>query len=315
MISSQSTETIRGSSFADRPRISVVIPSTSGPECLEACLRALENQTVGGQLELIVADCGRPGVAEMVRRLFPRVTLLSSPERKPIPELRAIGMKHSHGAIVSVIEDHCVPEPHWYERILRAHETCYGAVGGAVENDREITRLVDWAVFFCEYARYMNPVPHGEVLEIPGINASYRREFLSIIADLLEDGRSWEPRLHARLRENGIKLYSDPSIIVYHKKNFALGYFLGQRFQYSRSFAGMRAADQPSWKRLLLAASCLLLPALLMARISGWVLTKHRHMTKFVLATPLLALFAVVWAWGEWIGYLFGPGESLLKVE
>jgi hypothetical protein len=33
------------------------------------------------------------------------------------------------------------------------------------------------------------------------------------------------------------------------------------------------------------------------------------------LSLPLLALFVATWGWGEAVGYLFGAGDSLAKVE
>src|SRR5579872_2836384 len=168
-----------------RPKLSVVVASVNGPAHLDECLRALENQTLKDQAEVIVTGCCGDGIAELVRRRRLNAKLLSFAERKTIPELRAIGMKNSEGAIIAVTEDHCLAEPHWYERILRAHQAHFGAIGGAVENHSSITRVIDWAVFFCEYSRYMNPVPSGEVADIPGNNATYRREFLQYIADML----------------------------------------------------------------------------------------------------------------------------------
>ncbi|MGH9685841.1 MAG: glycosyltransferase [Candidatus Acidiferrales bacterium] len=297
------------------PLISVVIPSTSGPKCLETCLRALEEQPIREQAEVIVVSCGRDGIAEMISRYFPRAKLLSISQRKTIPEMRAIGMKLSHGPIVSVIEDHCIPDAHWFENVLRAHKNWHGAVGGAVENDCSITRLVDWAAFFCEYSRFMNPVLRGEAREIPGNNASYPRKALSLMADLLDEGQSWDPILHARLREKGIPLYSDPSIVVYHKQELGLGKFLRQRFHYSRSFAGVRIARGSFLKRFLRAFSCVVLPPVLWARITTQILGKRRYLGKLVLTIPFITLFVVVWAWGEWVGYVFGPGASLSKVE
>ncbi len=295
--------------------ISVVIASVNGRACLDDCLRALENQTLKDQAEVIVADCCDDGVTALIRSQYPRVKLLSFRERKTIPELRAIGMKQARGTIVALTEDHCVAEPHWYERILRAHQTHYGAIGGAVENDPSIIRAVDWAVFFCEYSQYMNPIPAGEIADIPGNNLSYRREFLAHIGDMLDEGCFWETALNGRLRERGVKLYSDPSIVVYHKKVFGLGYFIRQRYHYARSYAGMRVA-RSSWpKRILCALSCPLLPVLLMARISRRVVSKRRHRDQWARALPLVALFTLVWAWGEFVGYLSGPGESLLRVE
>jgi glycosyltransferase involved in cell wall biosynthesis len=297
------------------PRISVVIASVNGAAHLDECLRALEGQTLKDHAEVIVADRCGAGIAETIRERNLNVKLLSFPQETAIPQLRALGMKHSQGAIIALTEDHCLAPPCWYERILRAHETRSGAIGGAVENDPSITRVVDWAVFFCEYGRYMNPVPDGEVAELPGNNVSYRREFLTHISDLLESGWAWEGDLHARLRERGVKLYSDPSIIVYHKKEFGLGYFLSQRYHYSRSYAGMRTQGTPIPKKLIRAALCSVLPPVLTMRIAGWLVGKKRHASMLLRTLPLILLFTVVWAWGELIGHLFGSGDSLSRVD
>jgi glycosyltransferase involved in cell wall biosynthesis len=297
------------------PKISVVIASVNGRGYLDDCLRALENQTLKDQAEVIVVDCCGDGVTAWIRRQYPSVKLLSFPERKTIPELRAIGMKQARGGIVALTEDHCLAEPHWYERILLAHQTHYGAIGGAVENDPSIKRAVDWAVFFCEYSPYMKPILAGEVPDIPGNNLSYRREFLAHLGDLLDDGRSWESSLNARLRQNGIRLYSDPSIVVYHKKVFGFRYFISQRYHYARSYAGLRVANSCLAKGILYALFCPLLPGLLVGRISRQVVSKRRHVDQWARALPFLALFTLVWAWGEFVGYLCGPGESLLQVE
>jgi glycosyltransferase involved in cell wall biosynthesis len=297
-----------------RPKISVVIASVNGAAHLDECLRALESQTLKDEAEVIVADRCGAGIGETIRERNLNLKLFNFPLETTIPQLRALGMKRSQGAIIALTEDHCLAPPCWYERILRAHETRSGAIGGAVENDPSITRVVDWAVFFCEYGRYMNPVPDGEVAELPGNNVSYRQEFLAHISDLLESGCAWEGDLHARLRERGVKLYSDPSIIVYHKKEFGLGYFLSQRYHYSRSYAGMRTQGAPIPKKLIRAAICFVLPPILALRITGWA-GKKRHASMLLRTLPLILLFTIVWAWGELVGHLFGPGDSLLRVE
>lgn len=298
-----------------RPEISVVVASVNGPVYLDECLAALENQTLKDHAEVIVAGCCGDGVVELVRRRRVNAKILSFAERKTIPELRAIGIKNSQGAIIAITEDHCLAEPHWYERILRAHETHFGAIGGAIENHNSITRVIDWAVFFCEYSRYMNPIPAGEVSDIPGNNVTYRREFLEYVGDMLNGGQFWESFLNARLRAKGIKLFLDPSIVVFHKKRFGLGYFINQRYHYSRSYTGMRTAGCSVSKRVLYAGFCPLLPILLVSRITSCVVRKKAHLGMFVRAFPLIVFFTVIWAWGEFVGYVFGPGESLLKVD
>jgi len=296
------------------PEISVVIASVNGPDYVDACLKSLRGQTFKGPAEVIVADCCGDGVTELIRRNYPEVTLLSFESRKTIPELRAIGMKNARGKIIALTEDHCVADPTWFEGMYRAHQTYHGAIGGAVENDPSIKGAVDWSVYFCEYSKYLNPVPTGEVSDIPGNNTSYRREFLDYLGGALETGL-WENFLNAKLQEHGVKLFSDPSIVVYHRKCFGFRYFLSQRYHYARSFAGMRTKGASLWRRLVFAAFSPLLPALLIGRIGWRVLTKRRHLGRFFQALPFLAVFTLSWAVGEFVGYLFGAGESLMKVE
>jgi hypothetical protein len=57
------------------------------------------------------------------------------------------------------------------------------------------------------------------------------------------------------------------------------------------------------------------LPALMLWRIAQQVIHKRRYRKEFLLALPLLGVFMVSYAAGEFAGYLFGSGASLLKVE
>jgi len=42
---------------------------------------------------------------------------------------------------------------------------------------------------------------------------------------------------------------------------------------------------------------------------------KRCHVGKFILSLPLLAPVLIVYVTGEFVGYLAGPGDALLKVE
>ena len=297
----------------DRPELSVVIASVNGAAYLDLCLAALARQRGNVRWEAVVADCRGPSTRELVARKYPDTRLLSFDERLPVPELRAIGIAHSRGELVAVTEDHCIPADDWFERIVAAHRAPYAAVGGSVEN-ASTERLVDWAVFLCEYSRYVNPVPRGVTDDIPGNNVAYKREALDRIQDLLDDGR-WEHFLHWRLRELGLELCSDPANVVYHRKSFTVPEFLEQRFHYGRSFAGMRVAGGPLRRRAMFAVGSPILPPLLLARIADRLFRRRRHRLIFLKALPLLTLFTLSWTAGEFIGYLAGPGDSLAKVE
>ena len=296
------------------PDVSVVIASVNGLPEIDECLSALERQQGGVDYEIIVANRCQNGTAEHIRRRFPRVRLLDFPEQLTIPELRATAMAQAKADIIVVTEDHCMAPENWLLEIMKAHKLGYMVVGGVIENGKT-DRIIDWSVFFCEYSSAMLPIAGGEVKNIPGNNAAYKRAAL----DLIDDGMKrnfWESFLHDELRKKGVKLVLVPSIVIKHKKEFGFFYFLSQRFHYSRSFAGMRRALLPPARRLYYLLASPALPFLMALRVTCHVLLeKKRFYKEFIFSLPFLSVFFISYAMGEFVGYLLGPGQSLKKVE
>lgn len=301
---------------AEEPLVSVVIACVNGlPTILEA-VEALTHQEGAVPWEVVVVDCCGEEVRSAIRARFPlpQVRIVAVDERLSIPKLRAMGMRVARGRMVAILEDHCNVAPGWCLAVERAHRAGVRALGGAVENG-STERLTDWAVFFCEYARFMLPMPEGRVDEITGNNSVYSRELLAALGPEVED-EVWEAFLHARMREMGVEFHCDPALCVSHKKEFGFAYFVSQRYHYSRSFAGTRLERAGVARRAVYAAGALVvLPPLLAWRMFATVRAKGRHMRELLLSAPLIGVFLVPWAWGEAVGALLGPGDSMTKVE
>ncbi len=298
-----------------KPVLSVVIASVNGWDVLGPTLDALDAQPDRPRMEIVVVDTVGGATREHLRSREPRVELIDADDhdRPGIPALRYRGVRRSRGGLVAILEDHGEVGPGWARALINAHQgTPWGAVGGAVENGRD--GLVNWAAFFCEYTPYMTPVVEGEHADLPGNNIAYKRPYLLRHAGELKNGR-WESWINDKLRADGVKLGSTNAAVVRHIKPFKLGHFLVQRFHFARSFAGMRRTDQSLLKRMIYGFGSLLLPAILMARVTRTALAKRRHLGRFVAAMPLIAVFFTVGAYGELMGYLFGPGSSLGRVE
>ena len=169
------------------------------------------------------------------------------------------------------------------------------------------------AVFFCEYAPYMLPVLEGEATDLPGNNIAYKRPHLMKHVRLLEEGH-WESWINDRLRATA-RLRSTNAAVARHIKKFRLGYFLSQRYHFARSYAGMRRAEQTWIKRIVYAIGSFALPVLLTVRVARTVFAKKRDRGRFIACLPLIFLFFTVGAIGESIGYAFGSGSSLERVE
>jgi len=302
-------------SSAKEPLVSVVIASVNGMPSLGECLEHLVNQDGGHAYEVFVVDrCGEALRAE-VRRRFPQpeIRVIAAPEGTSIPRLRAMGMAEARGTAIAILEDHCNVNPRWADTIARLVAKGCEAMGGPVENGA-VSRLTDWAVFFVEYAPFMPPIPKGEVPAIAGSSAVYRRAMLDRLGPVWKQ-EVWEHFLHRRMAEIGVKFVNDPGLEVEHKKEFGFAYFMSQRYHYSRSFAGMRLHGAPFLKRLGYAGATVLLPPLLLWRMARTVWAKGNRRGTFVKTSPLLGAFMLSYAWGEAVGALAGPGDSLARVE
>lgn len=297
--------------MSEAPRgLSVVVPSVNGWESLAECLAALEG--AGDTLEVLVPDRVGPQLQAEVARRFPAVRVLPAPAGTSIPDLRALGFEAATGQAIAVIEDHVIVPPGWAPAMLRALEG-REVVGGAVAN-AATESLVDRAAFLCEYSHLIPPLPAGEVPGLTGNNTVYRAETLRRFRATWRSGQ-WESALHAAMRQAGVRLVQEPGIVVGHRMHYTVGQYAGQRYLYSRSFAGARVRGAPLLKRLAFGAAALALPAVVFGRVVRTVWRKAGHRADLVRSLPLLAVFATAWGLGEVVGYWFGPGDALSRVR
>ena len=293
-------------------QISVVVAFFVGAPFTDECLSSLETQVRQRGAETVVVACGTPEYAQRIAQKFPWVQVIHRLERESVPALRSHGVKAAKGRLVAIIEEHCLAAPDWLERAIEAHATgTYGAVGGPVSH-YQYKRLRDWVVYFCEYNGYMPPWQDGETLHLGSANIAYSREALRLYEDLLGAGY-WEAGLHGRLIADGVKFRSAPHMVVYHRGPFDYGYYLRQRFWFSRAFSSAR--NLPGPRKLLYLAVSPLIPFLLLLRMAQRVVRQRCSIGKFVQSLPLLVPVSLVYVAGEVVGYLAGPGDALLRVE
>lgn len=295
------------------PRFSVIIPSVNGLPFIDECLKALHKCRDDFGVEIVVVDATEDRTEEYVKERFPDLKFIRLSSRPGIPEMRFIGMSAASGDCFVFIEDHCIVPEDWFVEIEKAHSRGYAVVGGAVENG-STARLIDWAVFLCEYSSFMPPITAREAESLAGNNVSYERAVIDQIDEATKRD-FWEYFMQAELRRNNVKFLSTPSITLVHKKEFGFFYFLRQRFYYSRSFAAMRRRRSTYLQQFLYIVSSPLAPFFLIWRVFENVLRRKRYLRELLLSSPFLLVFMFSYAIGELTGQLLGAGESLAKVE
>ncbi len=286
-----------------KTRLSVVLASQNASRSVLECLREIESQCERNMNEIIVVDNSTDETPEIIIRNFPNVQLIRAPKYKLIPELWGIGINQSRGAYIAVTTTHFIPAKNWISEIIKSHQNQYAGVGGAIENDKQ-AGLISWAVYFCRYSRYMLPFVEEEVEDFAADNASYPRDSLEPVQQLAEHG-FWEAHFHRELKKKQMSLLLTPKVIVYHKDSFTFGGFMRQRFQHGRQFGSTRASSISSSKRIIFGLLSPLIPFIYLFRITRRVFTSKRNTGKYLLSVPVLFLFLVSWACGEFGGYLW----------
>lgn len=294
-------------------KLSVVIASVVGAPFIDKCIASLDKQVDASMTEVIVVGCTGEQTAARIASRFPWVKLIQLQSRETIPILRRRAVEHARGEIVALIEEHCVADKSWIKTLLKAHEGTAAVVGGPVA-DNNYERLRDWVTFFTEYNSYLPPMPEGETDNLAGANIAYKKRVLLENLDLLDRGY-WEASLHPKLLAEGKKLLSVPAMVVRHTGPFNYGYYLYQRYLFSRAFAGVRRKEVPGRQRLLYLLAAPALPLLLLGRMAARVWRRPQYRGKFLRTLPLLVPVVVTYVFGEWLGYLLGPGDTLLKIE
>jgi hypothetical protein len=308
----------------DNPVLSVVVAivsdTTDHPDAshLEPCLAALVQQVGAPAMEIIVPyHPAVDGIARL-RHRYADVRFLEVADlrtytgrggsREHHDELRARGLALARGSIVALIEDVGIPAPDWSTRVVEAHHQPFAAVGGAIENG--IDRPLNWAVYFCDFLRYQNPLPEGESAIASDANVSYKRAALDSIRPVWQEFFH-EASVNGALRSRNEKVALTPGVVLYqHRQGLRLKGALKERFVWGRSYAATRGGLAGTPRRVLWAVLSPLLPGLILVRMTLLAWKKRRTLAAFLKALPLTAALTVSWSWGELVGYATGRANA-----
>ncbi len=283
---------------------------------LKTCLAALTSGNGNPPTEIIVPYLPHVAGIDDLKELYPHVTFIpvenipvggSGGSREHHDILRARGLAAARGEIIGLLEDHAVPDRQWSDCLVTAHSTWYAdyaAVGGAIEND--IDRALNWAVYFCDFSKYQNPVPEGASPFASDANVGYKRTALEAIRPVWQEAFH-ETAVNWALAERGLKLALSREVVVsQHRTDLRLGDAMKERYVWGRSYAATRSQLLGTPQRWLHAVLTPVLPFLLVTRMALVTLKRKRHIPAFIQALPLSLALTLCWSCGEFVGYVTG---------
>lgn len=278
--------------------LSIIVGARGDESSAAACLESLYAQ-LSSSVELLLVEDSAPQTASL--DLPPSVRRFSRPGGL-VPQLWAEGIDHASGEIVGLLAATVVPADNWVACTLALHRGDAVGIGGAIEPGERL-HAVDWAVYFCRYAPYLRPIAGDADLEVPGDNASYRREILVRYRPQYENG-FWEPAVHRSMRADGHRLSVSADRVVTFDARTDTNRFCRQRYLHGRAHGEQRSAGLGRRRILLEAMTFPIVPLLLTLRVARTVMRKRRFRGRFVAVSPLVVYFYCWWAAGELAGRL-----------
>jgi hypothetical protein len=285
----------------------------SDPGALADCLEALTHQVDAPETEIIVPYLSESGGFGPVRERFPNARFLpvvakrSGRGREHHDVLRARGLLAARGRVVALVEDHGVPDPEFCARVVDAHSGGSVVVGGAIEN--RVDRVLNWAVYFCDFGRYQNPVPSGPSPFASDANISYAMDTLRSVQPIWQEAFS-EVVVNQELSVSGVAITLRGDIVVrQNRTGLSMRNAMLERFVWGRSYGATRAGLTNRVATLTHALVTPLLPLLLSGRIGRVAWSRGRLRSQFIKALPAIVLLQVAWSAGELAGSLKGLPE------
>jgi hypothetical protein len=295
-----------------RPPITVTVSTSQGwSHIRKAILTTIDAvRDVGGQL--IVTDSSdepAPGPEvlgdDVIWARFPGESVF---------QLRVRGYQLATGELVAVTEDHVEVPRDWARRLLEAHAAHPEAVaiGGSVLNGATKT-VIDWASFLVVQSAVAAPIRSGPARRLSGaVNVCYRRSAIEHID--AHGGLGAMDGLHQRqLAEAGAVMLNDDSIRVSHVQEIGWRGTTAGHYNAARTMSGFR-------RLALTRVDVVRIVGALFVPLARYVVTVRRlaprgYGPQLIRCTPAILWLLYVQGWGQFLGYLAGPGDSPGKVQ
>jgi glycosyltransferase involved in cell wall biosynthesis len=212
--------------------VSVVVPTKDRPKALAKCIEGLAAQTIADQLEVVVVDDGSlagDAVTAVAERR--RAKVLQTRGRGPAAARNA-GARQAAGVFLCFIDDDCVPEPEWAERLVEALQRGADAAAGTTVNGSGV--LGEASELVARAPARESAAPASRIAFAPSNNLACARSVIEAIPfdesypTAAGEDRDWCARIAAR----GYTLRRQADAVLVHQPNLTLMRFVCQQLRY-----------------------------------------------------------------------------------
>jgi len=283
---------------------SIVIPSYNSATTILGCLQSITRQNFSGPYEIIVVDSSTDTTPKIIQKHFPQVTLIHLDKKTEPGTARNIGIKQSRGEIICLIDSDCIADPDWLSLLAAAHESDYGAVGGAILNGNP-ENYIGWASYLAEFREFF-PFHRQQLMgHIASCNISYKRRVFDRHG--LFPGNFYPQEdlvFNLSMRSSKNEILFDPAIRVSHINKTSVKNFFRHQYRIGsvtakvlKKFPFLEGGAIADSKLLTLLASPFL-PFVKFIRTYQVAAGLKEYKRRFILVSPLLLTGLFIWGFG-----------------
>ena len=269
--------------------ISVIIPSYNCLHYIFDCLESVFAQETEYSYEVIVVDSSEEDITPLLIEKFPDVIAVHSEKRAYPGTARNIGLKHVRGEVIAFTDTDCVVAPNWLQSIMESQKTGRAVVGGAVGNGTP-WNPVGTSEFLLEFNNFLGNKQVRKVKLLPTCNLSYKKELFDIYGGFEDTIKGSDSIFSRKMNQNGIDVYLDPAIKMYHRNRKALKKFF--KNQYDLGIGSALTRRKMDISGSFLVRYPFLIPLIPVFRTSAISLRLIRwsplNFLKFIVLYPLL---------------------------
>lgn len=284
--------------------ISVVLP-TDSLRTIEPVLRALQQQTIADQIEVLLVSTELSALegAERYREPFAGLRTLTSDSIAPLGVARGAGIRAARGEWVFIGETHSFLMPDALELLLQRGTDDWDVVVPGFLNQNPGS-LLSWASFLAAYNKWNRALPEGPIDEAPPYDSLIRRKMLIELSPGLDAILLDAELLRESLRAAGARIFLESRAGMRHTNIELVGAIAHEHILIGRAIGAQRSQTWSLARRLLYLAATPAVPWILLRRARPGVRAARSRWGldfRFELAVLLPFTFKAI---GEGIGLL-----------
>lgn len=284
---------------------SVIICTYNRANLLRRALDALARQTISpDQYELIVIDDGSqddtPGVCTMMSNKLPNLKYFFMGNNVGNASARNAGIKKASGYYILFIDDDCIPDEDWIEKMLYALRQEPIVAGAVKSTHSNYYKLCHNIAQFHEFMPWKKP---GHTEFLAGANMGFQRPVFEEFRGFKEGtGYAEDMEFILRARQKGYHPFFAYDAVVTHDPDRNT---ITSIFKYSAGHASKTIILRNRYRTVLKTPSILRSPFLILAaapviafKVTASIYLKNPYLIKYFKTIPVVYALKLAWCWG-----------------